>query len=522
MPTRPIYLDNNATTRVMPAAQAAAQTAMAEVFGNPSSGHCTGLVARQLLTQARACTAQVLDSGEGQLIFMSGATEGIQTAVFSALMDIRQRKAQGETVGRLLVYGATEHKAVPQALMHWNAVLGLDLEVRALPVCGHGQHDLEVLAQWLGDTALLCTMAANNETGVVSDLGGIERLIHSHNPAVLWLVDCVQALGKLPLKLRQTRMDYATFSGHKLYGPKGIGLLYVRADSPYTAMMAGGGQEGGLRAGTENMPGIAAWGAVMNALREGRTFQSGSRLMAHRAQLAQALSTAFHGVVFNAPFSLAVPTTLNFSVPGLSSNTLLALFDAAGVRVSAGSACSAAKAEPSYVLVAMGLPEWQTTSAVRLSFGPLDDHVLIDRACAAIVRCGQVFAQAQERTATAAGLPPASVSLPQAELDSAVLPVAAMAWGELATFLSQHPDTQVVDVRETYEHLAGMPSSLATRVVNVPLDSLSDHLAEWLAEPARPMVFFCRTGNRSHTAAQALMRHGHAQIHHLVGGLALA
>lgn len=520
MPVSPIYLDNNATTRVMPAALAAAQSAMAELFGNPSSGHCTGLVARQLLTQARASTAQVLDSGEGQLIFMSGATEGIQTAVFSALMDIRQRKAQGESVGRLLVVGATEHKAVPEALRHWNAVLGLDLEVRTLPVSGHGQHQLELLAQWLDDTALLCTMAANNETGVVSDLAGIERLLHTHNPAALWLVDCVQALGKLPLKLCQTRMDYATFSGHKLYGPKGIGLLYVRADSPYTAMMAGGGQEGGLRAGTENMPGIAAWGAVMKALLEGQTFQSGNRLLAHREQLARALSTAFPGLVFNAPFNLAVPTTLNFSVPGVSSNTLLALFDAAGVRVSAGSACSAAKAEPSYVLVAMGLPEWQTTSAVRLSFGPLDDGALIERACAAIVRCGQVLTQTQATSSI--HLPPAGVSLLKAIASDGVLPVAALAWGELAAFLSQHPDARVVDVREPYEHLAGTPQALAPRVVNVPLDRLSEHLADWLAEPARPVVFFCRTGNRSQQAAQQLLRHGHGQIHHLDGGLALA
>jgi cysteine desulfurase len=522
MPVSPIYLDNNATTRVMPAALAAAQTAMAEVFGNPSSGHCTGLVARQMLMKARHHTAQVLDSGEGQLIFMSGATEGIQSAVFSALMNIRQRRDRGERVGRLLVYGATEHKAVPEALRHWNAVLGLDLEVRALPVCGHGQHQLELLAQWMADTALLCTMAANNETGVVSDLVGIERVLTAHNPAALWLVDCVQALGKLPLKLRQTRMDYATFSGHKLYGPKGIGLLYVRAGSPYTAMMAGGGQEGGLRAGTENMPGIAAWGAVMQALLEGRTFQSGSRLLAHREQLARALSTAFPGVVFNAPFSLAVPTTLNFSVPGVSSNTLLALFDAAGVRVSAGSACSAAKAEPSYVLVAMGLPEWQTTSAVRLSFGPLDDGALIERACAAILRCGEVLAHARDHVAPSISLPPASISRPKADADQALLPVAALTWGELAAFLNQHPDTRVVDVRENYEHLVGTPHAFASQVVNVPLDRLDQHLLDWLAEPARPVVFFCRTGNRSHQAAQQLLRQGHPHIHHLAGGLALS
>lgn len=522
MPVSPIYLDNNATTRVMPAALAAAQTAMAEVFGNPSSGHCTGLVARQMLTQARARTAQVLDSGEGQLIFMSGATEGIQSAVFSALMDIRQRQERGEPVGRLLVYGATEHKAVPQALKHWNAVLGLNLEIRGLPVCSHGQHQLEVLAQWMADTALLCTMAANNETGVVSDLVGIERVLVAHNPTALWLVDCVQALGKLPLKLQQTRMDYATFSGHKLYGPKGIGLLYVRASSPYTAMMAGGGQEGGLRAGTENMPGIAAWGEVMQALLGGRTFQSGSRLLAYRDQLVRALSAAFPGVVFNAPFSLAVPTTLNFSVPGVSSNTMLALFDAAGVRVSAGSACSAAKAEPSYVLVAMGLPAWQTTSAVRLSFGPLDEPAFIERACAAIVRCGHVLTQAQSQAAPVVSRPPAAISQPKAEADQGLLPVATLAWDELAEFLSQHPEARLVDVRESYEHLAGTPRALAQQVVNVPLDGLDQHLPEWLAEPGRPVVFFCRTGNRSQQAAQLLLRQGHPGIHHLDGGLALA
>jgi cysteine desulfurase len=369
---------------------------------------------------------------------------------------------------------------------------------------------------------LLCTMAANNETGVVSDLDGIERLITTHHPATLWLVDCVQALGKLPLKLRHSRIDYATFSGHKLYGPKGIGLLYVRSESPYTAMMAGGGQEGGLRAGTENMPGIAAFGAVMKALGEGGAFQPGSRLQAHRDQLHHALLTAFPGVEFNAPFSLAVPTTLNFSVPGVSSNTLLALFDAAGVRVSAGSACSAAKAEPSYVLVAMGLPEWRTTSAVRLSFGPLDDSTFIKAACAAIVRCGQVLAQTQVKGTPSMPLPQATVSLPKIGTDEVLFPVEALSWGELAGFLRQHPDARLVDVRDKYEHLAGAPLGLGPQLLNVPLDCLNQYLDDWLAEPGQPLVFFCRTGNRSQIAAQQLLRHGHAHIRHLAGGLALA
>jgi cysteine sulfinate desulfinase/cysteine desulfurase-like protein/rhodanese-related sulfurtransferase len=383
-----IYLDGNATTAVLPAAIAAALDTMGQRFGNPSSTHATGLQAKAVLDQARACARRLLGVDDGRLMFNSGATEGIQTAVLSALVAVRERKARGEAVGHLLVYGATEHKAVPESLAHWNHLLGLNLTLYKLPVDGGGSHDLELLRQVAGSAALICTMAANNETGVVTDLDGIEHIIAETGTAAYWMVDCVQALGKLTLDLAVTRIDYAPFSGHKLYAPKGIGMLYVRAGAPFTPLIMGGGQESGQRSGTENMAGIAALGVVLAALERGDTFRTHDELWSFRARLADSLRAALPGVVFNNPFDRALPTTLNFSVPGLSSRELMDVFDAAQVRVSAGSACSSAKAAPSYVLDAMGLPLWRSAGAIRMSFGPLADEAMIDAACARIERCG--------------------------------------------------------------------------------------------------------------------------------------
>ena len=382
-----IYLDANATTPVLPQARQAALAAMAEDFGNPSSIHSTGLRARSLIDDVRTRARRVLGAPTGRLLFTSGATEGIQTAVLSALVSLRDRRERGEAIPDLLLYGATEHKAVPESLRHWNALLELGLEVQAIPVGPDGRHDLAWLRERAPRAGLACTMAANNETGVISDLDAIAQAL-ADSPA-LWLVDGVQALGKLPLRLAERRIDYAPFSGHKLYAPKGIGLLYVRDGAPFTPLMAGGGQEGAQRSGTENMTGVAALGAVLAALESGDSFRDAATLHDFRDRLAQALLDAFPTLVFNAPADSCLPTTLNFSVPGLPSKLLLDLFDAAEVRVSGGSACSAAKAQPSYVLAAMGLPAWQTASAVRLSFGPAADDAFIAAACERIRACGR-------------------------------------------------------------------------------------------------------------------------------------
>ena len=661
-----IYLDSNATTCVLPAAVAAARQAMEQGYGNPSSTHATGLQAKAMMDGVRQRASRLLGVGDGRLMFNSGATEGIQTAVLSALCALRERRDAGKRIGSLLLYGATEHKAVPESLAHWNRLLGLNLEVRKLPVDAQGRHDLQALDALIGDAAMLCTMAANNETGVVSDLSAIAQLLQERGADAYWMVDCVQALGKLKLNLAATRIDYAPFSGHKLYAPKGIGMLYVRAGAPFTPLMMGGGQEAGLRSGTENMAGIAALGAVLAALDDGKTFRSHADLAAFREQLVASLERAFPGIVFNMPFDLSMPTTLNFSVPGLSSKELLDLFDAARVRVSSGSACSAAKALPSYVLEAMHVPQWRASSAIRLSFGPLIDAATIAAACARIERCGEALRSSCLLPSALAPSPQDGVIqlsvdgqctwlLSDAASASCVVidPVAALVPrlaafircqhlalraivhtappadhgvarlallqelaieqvgrvdidGELAlgqqrlrrvecgashvyllgqrfafigslapealtplleaalvtpdtvlcaagddgsicgtvraaregeasaselqldaaalpAFLRQHPDAILVDVREAYEHAACAGTVCeGCEVCSVPLSRLAGQVAAWLQQPQRPLVFFCRSGNRSARAAACLRRLGHGAAWQLNGGMAMA
>jgi cysteine sulfinate desulfinase/cysteine desulfurase-like protein/rhodanese-related sulfurtransferase len=673
---------------------------MQACFGNPSSSHATGLRARAMLDEVRARARRVLGAQTGRVLFTSGATEGIQTAVLSALCAVRERRAAGQACGELLVYGATEHKAVSESLAHWNRLLGTGLTLCALPVDGQGRHRLDLLRELAPRAAMVCTMAANNETGVISDLDGIAAVLNEYAPRSLWMVDCVQALGKLPLALAESRIDYAPFSGHKLYAPKGIGMLYVREGAPYTPLMIGGGQEAGQRSGTENMAGIAALGAVLSALEEGGSFRSHAEMAAMRERLARALREAFPGIVFNAPGELSLPTTLNFAVPDMASKELLDLFDAAGVRVSAGSACSAAKAAPSYVLEAMGLPAWRTSGAVRLSFGPLASDGFIDEACARIRRCGQaarhpklapsafdggrrgllqlsgdgrhgwilfdleqgvcvaidppagmaarLAAQIKDsglrllavlgtgfeamagdaRAVLRASLgldagEPGALGWPGADADAAVDAAAmvtladgsiapALAFGNevlarvahddgrggayllgrahagrldaaavrlafigniamsdahglarltgaetvlchgadldgapcttaqalrgpehqaqqvrqlhperLDEFLNAHADALLVDVREAGELAAGGMHLHGRAARAVPLSRLVEHLGHFLAAPRRPLVFVCRSGNRSAKAALCLQRLGHPQVWSLAGGLAL-
>jgi len=234
-------------------------------------------------------------------------------------------------------------------------------------------------------------MAANNETGVKQDLVALEQLIRRANPDVYWMVDCVQALGKMTLNIAQTSIDYAPFSGHKLYAPKGIGFLYVRKGAPYQPFIAGGGQESGLRSGTENLPGIAALHAIFTELdkKQGSAFQSEAVLWQYRKDLIAALKQVFPALVLNSDAPYVVPTTINFSVPGFYSKDIMDLFDAAGIRVSSGSACSS-KVPSSFVLDAMGLDSWRSQGAIRLSFGPAMTTAECEHACGAIKALAEV------------------------------------------------------------------------------------------------------------------------------------
>ena len=507
-----IYLDSNATTAVLPCAQRAALAVMANDFGNPSSTHCAGLRSRAVLDEVRATAKRVMRASRGRIFFTSGATEGIHTAVLSALVSLRGRHAAGHDRPNLLLYGATEHKAVPEALRHWNELLGLGLELQAIPVGRDGRHDLGWLRAHAKRAGLVCTMAANNETGVISDLDGIAEALEGSS--ALWMVDSVQALGKLPMRLDDLPIDYAPCSGHKLFAPKGVGLLYVRDGAPFTPLLTGGGQEAGLRAGTENMAGIAALGAVLSAVESKSGLQSWEQLSRHRHQLVSALKDAFPSLELNAPVDTSLPTTLNFSVPGLSSRLLLNLFDAAGLRVSGGSACSSSKALPSYVLEAMGLPEWQTASGVRLSIDATVDDRLIEEACRRIRACGASLRDARPADT---GPPPE----PEGTLKPEV-PV-VMSPSELLKLAGAGAPLVVVDVREAHEQALGLTLALDAPVPcqAVPLSTMAGEMPKWLAQPETPVVFFCRSGGRSAQAARALRRAGHPNAWSLEGGLAL-
>ncbi len=378
-----IYLDNNATTKVLPVVVDAVIHAMQTCYGNPSSSHITGIQAKNILESTRELACETIGGGNGEIIFTSGATEGIQMAIVCALVTIKKRAAALQ--GGYLLYGATEHKAVPNTLQHWNEVLGVNAEVLAIPVDDKGLLDEAFITAHIDKCLMICTMAVNNETGVRQDLAKLEQLIRRGNEAVMWLVDCVQTLGKMRLHLSQTSINYAVFSGHKVYTPKGIGLLYVREGSPCIPFIAGGGQESGARSGTENIPGIAALKKVFSLLLDplDDTFKSTAQLVGFRDQIVDTLKQVFPAIVFNHDFAHSVPTTINFAVPGMFSKDLMDLFDAASIRVSSGSACSA-KVTRSFVLDAMGLEPWRSESAIRMSLGAATTQEEVSQACEGI------------------------------------------------------------------------------------------------------------------------------------------
>jgi len=385
-----IYLDENATTPVLPQAAAAALAAMETLFGNPSSSHISGLQAKQIMDKTRHQATEIIGAGQGKVIFTSGATEGIQTAILSALC--HARASIENTQDYCLLYGATEHKAVPESLKHWNELLGINAQIKAIPVDNNGQLDLDFIAREVPNALMICTMAVNNETGVFQDIELLDQTIRGHNQDVFWMVDCVQALGKMSLNLANTSIDYAPFSGHKLYAPKGIGFVYIKENAPFTSFIAGGGQESGLRSGTENLPGMAALSVIFSMLlkQSQHSFTPAVKLEQFRQQLVAALTNAFPSIVLNHSFDNSVPTTINFSVPNLSSKEMMDLFDAANIRVSSGSACSS-KVTRSFVLDAMGLAPWQSESAIRMSFGPAMTQAQVDIACERILLCAQAL-----------------------------------------------------------------------------------------------------------------------------------
>jgi cysteine desulfurase len=370
MTRAPVYLDHAATTPVRPEVLEAMLPYLTnQAFGNPSSAHRFGRAARAGIEQARREIAHALGAEPNQVIFTSGGTEADNLGIIGAALAARDR---GGNV--CAVVSAIEHKAVLAAA---HAVCHLGGREIVLPVDEDGRVSLDALDEALaGRPALVSIMWVNNEVGVVQPVVEIAR--RCHEAGVVFHTDAVQAFGKVPVAVGDLPCTLLTLSGHKIGAPKGIGALIVRDRKAIEAIIHGGGQQYGIRPGTENVAGAVALGrAALLAAREQP--EEAPRLRALRDLLGARLCATVPDLVVNGGGPDSAPHVLSVCVAGADSEALLMHLDLAGVAASSGSACSTGAVEPSHVLVAMGVPRELALGAIRFSFGRESTAEDVDR-----------------------------------------------------------------------------------------------------------------------------------------------
>jgi cysteine desulfurase len=366
-----IYLDHNATTPVDPAVKSAMAAALDE-FGNPSSSHWFGQRAAARVEEAREEVAALLGASTGEIYFTSGATEANNTALRGVAYALAAK-------GRRIVTSTIEHPSVLQVCQDLEK---RGFEVAYVPAGPSGRVQPEAVAAAVnGDTILISIMTANNETGVVQPVAEIGRIARERG--VLFHTDAVQAVGKLGVDLREQPVDLLSLSGHKFYGPKGVGVLYVRSGVRLQARMLGGGQERGIRAGTENVPGIAGLGAAA-LLVTARGQDWPARIAAMRDRFESLILDSIADVVVNGDREHRLPNTSNMSFKDAEGEAVSITLDLKGVAVSTGSACSSGAAHPSSVLGSMGLPPRQVDCALRFSLGKDNTMEEVEQAAALV------------------------------------------------------------------------------------------------------------------------------------------
>jgi cysteine desulfurase len=367
----PVYLDHAATTPVRPEVLEAMLPYLTDQsFGNPSSAHRFGRAARAGVEQARRQIAEALGAEPSQIIFTSGGTEADNLGIVGAALAARDRGG-----AMCAAVSAIEHKAVLEAA---HAVCHLGGREIVLPVDDRGVLDLDALEVALRDgPAIVSVMWVNNEVGTIQPVAEIAD--RCHEAGVIFHSDAVQAVGKVPVSVKDLRCTLLTLSGHKIGAPKGIGALIVRDRKAVEAIIHGGGQQFGIRPGTENVAGAVALGrAVQLAVAEQPS--SAQRLAQLRDSLASRLQAVLSDLVINAENSPRAPHLLSVAIAGADSEALLMHMDLAGVAVSSGSACSTGAVEPSHVLVAMGVSRELALGTIRFSLGRETDEAEISRA----------------------------------------------------------------------------------------------------------------------------------------------
>ena len=377
-----VYLDHNATTPLDPRVLAAMLPILNEGFGNPSSLHWFGQRARAAVEEARAQVASLIGAAPAEVVFTASGTEADNLA-------LRGVAARAHEPRRKLVVTAIEHHAVLNTV---RALAEEGFRVETVRVDAQGRVDLDDLRARVDDrTALLSIMLANNETGVVQPVAEAARFARERGALVH--CDAVQAAGKVEVDVRALDVDLLTLSAHKIYGPKGVGLLYVRRGTPMQPLVRGGAQERNRRAGTENVAGIVGFGAAALLARESLE-ADGARLRALRDRFEAEL-LSIPGAARNGA-EPRVPNTTNVSFAGTEAEGLLMALDLVGVAVSTGAACAAGGIEPSHVLRAMSLPPERVQASLRFSLGRSTTEAQLTRAAEGV----RTAVERQRATAT--------------------------------------------------------------------------------------------------------------------------
>jgi len=362
--TRKVYVDYNATTPLRPEVKAAIVEDM-DIFGNASSMHASGRLAHSRVEEARSCVEKLMGAQPNTVIFTSGGSESNNT-VFQTMRRIASA-ADGSPLKdgrREFITSAIEH---PCVLNSAKDLQSFGFKVHFIQVDEYGKIDMDAYKKALNEKTLLVSiMAANNEIGTIQDIKKISSLAKA---AGAWMhTDAVQALGKIPVNVDDLGVDYLTASAHKIYGPKGIGALYVRKDAPLFPLIHGGHQEEGLRAGTYNNIGILGFGKAAKIAND-EIDRYGKEIAPLRNRLRDGLVKAIPNIKINGHPADVLPNTLDISFPGAEGEAILLSMDLAGIEASTGSACASGSLEPSHVLMAAGVGPELAHGSIRFSLG---------------------------------------------------------------------------------------------------------------------------------------------------------
>lgn len=355
---RQIYLDHNATTPVRKEVLEAMMPYFSEDYGNASSVYSMGQKARQAVDGAREVIGNALGTEAADIIFTSGGTESNNFAIKGVAMANLNR-------GRHVITSSTEHLAVLEPCGFIEKELGFD--VTYLPVDKYGLIDINKLKEAVRkDTILISIMLANNETGTIQPVKEIAKIARENK--IYFHTDAVQALGKLPIDVEDMGIDMCSFSGHKVYGPKGIGAMYLRKGVRIAPFQHGGHHERSKRAGTENVPGIVGFAKAVEIAHKDMK-KNDAHLKRLTKKMRDGLNKALKEIYLNGHPENRLPGTLNMSFRYIEGESMVLNFDMKGISASTGSACTSGSLEPSHVLIAMGVPPDMAQGSVRFSFG---------------------------------------------------------------------------------------------------------------------------------------------------------